>query len=62
MFQDLGLRVRNLKHALLMSESKHCYVYILTNMSNHVLYVGVTNDIIRRMFEHKNKSDKPIES
>jgi len=45
-----------------MSESKHCYVYILTNMSNHVLYVGVTNDIIRRMFEHKNKSDKPIES
>ena len=29
------------------------YVYILTNWNNHVLYTGVTNDLERRMTEHK---------
>ena len=29
------------------------YVYILTNKSNTTLYVGITNDIVRRMQEHK---------
>ena len=32
------------------------YVYILTNKSNTVLYTGVTNDISRRITEHKNQS------
>ena len=31
------------------------YVYILTNKSNHVLYIGMTNNIQRRIYEHKNK-------
>jgi putative endonuclease len=31
------------------------YVYILTNKSNTVLYVGVTSDIINRYIEHKEK-------
>ena len=31
------------------------YLYILTNKKNGVLYIGVTNNLERRMFEHKSK-------
>ncbi len=38
-----------------MGQYRQYYLYILTNRYNEVLYIGMTNDIIRRMFEHKNK-------
>jgi len=30
------------------------YVYIMTDSSNQVLYTGVTSNLIKRIFEHKN--------
>ena len=34
------------------------YVYILTNKNKNVLYTGVTKNLIKRVYEHKNHLDK----
>lgn len=34
---------------------RHYFVYILTNPGNTVLYTGVTGDLKRRVYEHRNR-------
>ena len=41
-----------------ISMDKQYYVYIMTNKTDTVLYTGVTNDLSRRIYQHKTKSIK----
>jgi putative endonuclease len=41
---------------------KQYYVYIMTNKYNTVTYTGVTNDLLRRITEHKEKANEGFTS
>ena len=37
-----------------MKKQYKYYIYILTSSRNGTLYVGLTNNLLRRIYEHKN--------
>ena len=41
---------------------KKSYVYFLTNKSNTVIYIGVTSDLLKRIYQHKTKEFKGFTS
>ena len=49
------MRLRLIRHLLRLS-AMPCWVYVLTNKKNGVLYTGVTNDLAKRVAQHRSGS------
>jgi putative endonuclease len=45
-----------------MYEERQYFAYIMTNSTNTVLYTGMTNDLARRVWEHREKLIKGFTS
>jgi putative endonuclease len=45
-----------------MHNTKIGYIYILFNKKNGTLYTGVTSNLVKRVYEHKNKMYKGFTS
>ena len=42
--------------------NKQYYIYLLGNKNNTTIYTGITSDLKRRIWEHKNKTTKGFSS
>ena len=42
--------------------NKQYYIYLICNKNNTTIYTGITSDIKRRIWEHKNKTAKGFSS
>ena len=42
--------------------NKQYYVYLICNKNNTTIYTGITSDLKRRIWEHKNKTTKGFSS
>ena len=40
----------------------NCWIYIITNKSNSTIYIGVTSNLVKRIYEHKNHIVKGFSS
>lgn len=45
-----------------MKRSNLYYIYLATNFTNSVIYTGVTNNLVRRIYVHRNKLIKGFSS